>query len=305
MDGPGRPGCIPAGLTGHVDRAHHAGPQLMDLGALLLRDDLVQRCGAGDVDAHGGSSRMAPLGGVLRDSGRTLIGTFRVSYRGGRHGGKPRVRSGHSVRSRGVREDGRVDLDAFQWLLTDEGQRLLAAAAEASGDSLQAQSALRRTASAGHVAAALTQVELRRRAEAKFGDLADADVLHAGRPRAGHPVAGRHPSGCPGARRGHGDPGRPRLRHRRRPGRVRAGGPHLRRCRRGSRPRRGGGRQPRRARARRRGDGRRRHHRRHLPLRPRVRRPGAPDLRRAGASTSTTGPRPGPSSRRCCTATRA
>jgi SAM-dependent methyltransferase len=71
-----------------------------------------------------------------------------------------------------VREDGWVDLDAFQWLLTDEGQRLLGAAAEASGDSLQAQSALRRTASAEHVAAALTQVELRRRAGSKFGELA-------------------------------------------------------------------------------------------------------------------------------------
>ncbi len=65
-----------------------------------------------------------------------------------------------------------MDLDAFQWLLTGEGQRLLAAATEASDDSLQAQTALRRTASAGHVAAALTQVELRRRGEAKFGDLA-------------------------------------------------------------------------------------------------------------------------------------
>ena len=65
-----------------------------------------------------------------------------------------------------------MDLDAFQWLLTGEGQRLLAAATEASDDSLQAQTALRRTASAGHVAAALTQVELRRRGEAKFGELA-------------------------------------------------------------------------------------------------------------------------------------
>ena len=65
-----------------------------------------------------------------------------------------------------------VDLDAFRWLLTEPGQRLLAAAEAAAGSELSAQSALRRTASAEQVAAALTQVELRRRAEAKFGDLA-------------------------------------------------------------------------------------------------------------------------------------
>jgi SAM-dependent methyltransferase len=67
-----------------------------------------------------------------------------------------------------------VDLEAFRWLLTDDGQRLLARAAEASaeGDELHAQAALRRTADAEHVAAALTQVELRRKAVAKFGDLA-------------------------------------------------------------------------------------------------------------------------------------
>jgi hypothetical protein len=65
-----------------------------------------------------------------------------------------------------------VDLDAFRWLLTEEGQRLLASAKDAGGDPLAAQSALRRTASAEHVAAAVTQVRLRRRAETKFGDLA-------------------------------------------------------------------------------------------------------------------------------------
>jgi SAM-dependent methyltransferase len=65
-----------------------------------------------------------------------------------------------------------VDLEAFRWLLTDEGQQLLARAADAPGDPLHAQTALRRTASAEHVAAALTQVQLRRKAADKFGDLA-------------------------------------------------------------------------------------------------------------------------------------
>jgi len=65
-----------------------------------------------------------------------------------------------------------VDLDAFRWLLTDEGQALLVAAAEASppgAEPLAVQTVLRRTAAAEQVAAALTQVELRRRAVAKFG----------------------------------------------------------------------------------------------------------------------------------------
>ena len=43
-----------------------------------------------------------------------------------------------------------MDLDAFVWLLTDDGQRLLAAAAEgvesAGADSLALQTRLRRTA---------------------------------------------------------------------------------------------------------------------------------------------------------------
>jgi hypothetical protein len=65
-----------------------------------------------------------------------------------------------------------VDLDAFRWLLTAEGQRLLASAATAGDDPLQAQAALRRTASADHVAAAVTQVRLRLHAVAKFGELA-------------------------------------------------------------------------------------------------------------------------------------
>jgi SAM-dependent methyltransferase len=67
----------------------------------------------------------------------------------------------------------RVDLDAFRWLLTDPGQRLLARASEAPEDPLQASAELRRDASAEHVAAALTQATLRRKATAKFGDLAE------------------------------------------------------------------------------------------------------------------------------------
>jgi SAM-dependent methyltransferase len=65
-----------------------------------------------------------------------------------------------------------VDLDAFRWLLTEPGQRLLARAIEASDDPLEASATLRREASPEHVAAALTQTALRRRAVDKFGDLA-------------------------------------------------------------------------------------------------------------------------------------
>jgi hypothetical protein len=64
-----------------------------------------------------------------------------------------------------------MDLDAFRWLLTDDGQRLLARAVEvADDDPLRAQTALRRTADAEHVAAAMTQATLRRRAVTKFGE---------------------------------------------------------------------------------------------------------------------------------------
>ncbi len=65
-----------------------------------------------------------------------------------------------------------MDLDAFRWLLTDDGHRLLRAATEAGDDSLRTHALLRRSAEPARVAAALTQVELRRRAVAKFGDLA-------------------------------------------------------------------------------------------------------------------------------------
>ena len=64
-----------------------------------------------------------------------------------------------------------MDLDAFRWLLTDDGQQLLTRAAELTGvDELHAQAELRRTATAEQVAAALTQVGLRARAVAKFGE---------------------------------------------------------------------------------------------------------------------------------------
>jgi SAM-dependent methyltransferase len=70
-----------------------------------------------------------------------------------------------------------VDLEAFRWLLTDEGQAVLKRAVEAGGDDesageLALQAELRRTAAPERVAAALTQAELRRRAVGKFGDLA-------------------------------------------------------------------------------------------------------------------------------------
>jgi SAM-dependent methyltransferase len=63
-----------------------------------------------------------------------------------------------------------VDLETFHWLLTDDGQALLAAAAAAEGTPLQVQKALRERAEPAHVAAALGQVELRQRAAAKLGD---------------------------------------------------------------------------------------------------------------------------------------
>src|SRR3954454_12109384 len=55
---------------------------------------------------------------------------------------------------------------------TAPGPQLLARADTASDDPLEAAAQLRRDADAAHVAAALTQVTLRRRAVPKFGDLA-------------------------------------------------------------------------------------------------------------------------------------
>ena len=63
----------------------------------------------------------------------------------------------------------RVDLDAFEWLLTEPGQRLLEKATAAPEDPLRASAALRKEASADQVAAALTQTGLRRRGAEKFG----------------------------------------------------------------------------------------------------------------------------------------
>ena len=71
-----------------------------------------------------------------------------------------------------------MDLAALRWLLSEEGQALLARAHEVydgqPDHALAAATRLRRDHSPEHVAAAMTQVELRRRAGAKFGDLAAA-----------------------------------------------------------------------------------------------------------------------------------
>lgn len=69
-----------------------------------------------------------------------------------------------------------MDLEAFRWLLTDDGQRLLAEAVDAGDDSLATAERLRRTATPEHVAAALTQASLRARARDKFGT--DADLMY-------------------------------------------------------------------------------------------------------------------------------
>ena len=71
-----------------------------------------------------------------------------------------------------MRQNAAMDLEAFRWLLTDAGQRLLARAEDAPDDPLEASALLRREATAGQVAAALTQATLRRRAVPKFGELA-------------------------------------------------------------------------------------------------------------------------------------
>ena len=63
-----------------------------------------------------------------------------------------------------------MDLATFRWLLTEDGQALLAAATTAEGTPLQVQRQLRERAEPDQVAAALSQVELRRHAVAKLGD---------------------------------------------------------------------------------------------------------------------------------------
>ncbi len=72
-----------------------------------------------------------------------------------------------------------MDVETFRWLLTDDGQRLLGVAThayvDAEGDPVRATTAVRRAAGTDEgaperAAAALTQVQLRARAVAKFGD---------------------------------------------------------------------------------------------------------------------------------------
>lgn len=70
-----------------------------------------------------------------------------------------------------------MDLDAFRWLLTADGQALLERAERIYRDqpdaaAMRVSATLRKDAAPEHVAAVLTQVELRRRAREKFGDLA-------------------------------------------------------------------------------------------------------------------------------------
>jgi SAM-dependent methyltransferase len=70
-----------------------------------------------------------------------------------------------------------MDLEAFRGLLSPAGQDLLDRATQVyddvAGDPLRATAALRRDAAPDAASAALTQVQLRQRARAKFGDLAD------------------------------------------------------------------------------------------------------------------------------------
>lgn len=68
-----------------------------------------------------------------------------------------------------------MDLETFQWLLTDDGQRLLVAATHAyvdsAADPVRAATAVRKVdPDPDRSAAALTQVQLRARAVAKFGE---------------------------------------------------------------------------------------------------------------------------------------
>jgi len=66
-----------------------------------------------------------------------------------------------------------VDLATFEWLLTPDGQGLLARAATLTpGDPIKAAESLRQQATPEQAAAALSQAVLRHAAEAKFGDAA-------------------------------------------------------------------------------------------------------------------------------------
>ncbi|WP_109508014.1 THUMP-like domain-containing protein [Nocardioides speluncae] len=69
-----------------------------------------------------------------------------------------------------------MDIETFHWLLTSEGQQLLVIATEAyvdaAGDPVRAAASVRRTEpNAEKAAAAMTQIDLRRRSVAKFGEL--------------------------------------------------------------------------------------------------------------------------------------
>ena len=101
-----------------------------------------------------------------------------------------------------------MDLEAFRWLLTDDGQQLLGprrpTAAGRPAARRRPRSGVRRPPE--HVAAALTQVELRPRGRGEVRRPGRADVLHPRRARAGHPAAGRHAPGRPAARRVGGAP---------------------------------------------------------------------------------------------------
>lgn len=63
-----------------------------------------------------------------------------------------------------------MDLETFAWLQSYDGQRLLDRARDLDGDALRRGEVLRKEASPERVAAALTQLDLRARAVAKFGD---------------------------------------------------------------------------------------------------------------------------------------
>ena len=97
-----------------------------------------------------------------------------------------------------MRKDGRVELETFRWLLSGDGQRLLARAAmayvDAGGDPMASAEAVRRIEpDADRAAAALTQVGLRARAVPKFGD--DAVRLYFtpdGLEQATHPRVAAH-----------------------------------------------------------------------------------------------------------------
>ena len=112
-----------------------------------------------------GVARELAAGTPSRGSHRQLAGTLRESANV-ETSTRPRRSARRSPR-RCSDEDRRVDLDAFGWLLTDDGQALLAApsrSAPLEDDPLAAHESLRRTApgaASERLAAALTQAALR------------------------------------------------------------------------------------------------------------------------------------------------